>query len=134
MRMGRATPFSDTKQCITHCMDCYRMCIETAMTHCLRAGGAHVEPSHFRLMINCADLCRATADFLLSESEFEARICALCADVCEACAASCREVGEMEDCVLACEICSGSCAAMVSRSRTVQTEPVLTHPKARQPL
>jgi hypothetical protein len=131
--MARATPFSDMKQCISHCLDCYRSCIETAMTHCLRTGGEHVQPAHFRLMVNCADICRTAADFMLSESEFHARICSLCADVCEACAASCREIGDMDDCAMACEMCSGSCAAMVSRSRTLQTEPVLTHPKSRLP-
>ncbi len=131
--MGRATPHGDMRQCIDHCMDCYRMCIETAMTHCLRAGGAHVEPDHFRLMINCADMCRTAADFMLSESEFQTRACSLCADVSEACAASCRDVGDMEDCALACEIAGASCASMVTRSRTLQTEPLLTHPRSHLP-
>src|SRR5262245_36425961 len=125
--MARATPYNDMKQCIAHCMDCYRACIETAMAHCLRVGGEHVEPTHFRLMINCADVCRVAADLMISESTFHARMCALCADVCEACAASCREIGDMDECAMACEMCGASCAAMVARSRTLQTEPLLTH-------
>ena len=26
------------------------------MNHCLKTGGKHVEPDHFRLMLNCAEM------------------------------------------------------------------------------
>jgi hypothetical protein len=129
--MARATPQGDREQCIAHCLECYKSCINTAMTHCLQAGGEHVHPAHFRLMINCADICRAAADFLLSESEFHRRLCALAADVCEACAESCREIGEMDDCVEACERAAASCSTMGASGRPVQPESFLTHPKSR---
>jgi len=131
--MARTTPNGDSKQCVTNCLDCYRTCIETAMAHCLEAGGEHVEPAHFRLMVNCADICRTTADFMLSESEFRTRLCALCADVCEACAESCRDIGDMDECMLACELCASSCSAMASPTRPLQRESLLTHPKSLLP-
>jgi hypothetical protein len=118
-------------QCIARCIECYRICVETSMQHCLEEGGDHVEPEHFRLMVNCADICRTTADFLLSQSEFHPRLCALCADVCEACAMSCRDIGGMDDCVQACERCATSCAALAA-GKPLQLEPLLTHP-ARRP-
>jgi len=136
--MAQATPYGDRKQCIEFCLDCHRTCIDTAMAHCLEMGGDYVQPAHFRLMMNCADLCRTTADFLLSASEFSAQLCALCAEVCEACADSCRDIGDMDNCVLACDLCADSCAAMSAQGvpvldRPAQLEPVLTHPRARLP-
>ena len=43
------------------CLECYSICRETAMNHCLEAGGQHVEPEHFRLMASCAEICRTAA-------------------------------------------------------------------------
>lgn len=107
----------EMKQCIEKCLDCYRTCREAALNHCLEAGGDHVEPHHFRLMINCADICNTAADFMLSNSELHGRICAACADVCEACAKSCEEVGEMDECVRACRECAEGCRRMAAGAR-----------------
>jgi hypothetical protein len=82
------------------------------MNHCLESGGKHVEPTHFRLMINCAEICRTAADFMLSNSNLHARICAACAEVCDACAQSCEQVGEMDECIQACRRCADSCRKM----------------------
>ena len=102
----------EMKQCVEKCLECYKVCRESAMNHCLQTGGEHVEPHHFRLMINCADICATAADFMLSNSELHARICAACAEVCEACARSCEELGGMDDCVRACRACAESCRKM----------------------
>ena len=40
------------QSCIDACTKCYQTCLQTAMNHCLETGGKHVEPSHFRLMVN----------------------------------------------------------------------------------
>lgn len=101
-------------ECIDACIHCYRTCLQTAMNHCLETGGRHVEPAHFRLMTNCAEICRTAADFMLSNSHLHGRICAACAEVCGACADSCEQIGEMEDCVQACRDCEQSCRQMAS--------------------
>jgi hypothetical protein len=101
-------------ECVDACLHCYRTCLQTAMNHCLESGGHHVEPAHFRLMTNCAELCRTTADFLLSSSHMHDRVCAVCAEVCSACADSCEQVGEMDACVQACRHCEQSCREMAS--------------------
>ncbi|TBN47189.1 four-helix bundle copper-binding protein [Pseudomonas sp. BGI-2] len=82
------------------------------MTHCLEAGGKHLEAEHFRLMINCAEICQTSANFLLSGSIFHHHVCGVCAEICEACAKSCEQVGGMEDCVRACRECAESCRKM----------------------
>jgi hypothetical protein len=108
-----ASALSDAmKQCIEDCQQCSTECFETAMHHCLESGGRHTEPEHFRLMINCAELCQTAANFMLSRSAFHEQLCALCAEVCEACARSCEQIGDMEHCVELCQRCAGSCRDM----------------------
>jgi hypothetical protein len=129
--MGRATHGHDRERCIRNCMDSARTCYETAMTRCLEEGGEHVEPEHFKLMMNCAALCRTVAEFLLSHSPYAARLCALCANVCLACADSCRAIGGMDPCARACDACAESCKLMSIEATTPQRQPVLTHPQNR---
>lgn len=99
--------------CIRACLACYRTCLETATGHCLDAGGRHVEPAHMRLMLSCAEVCRASAALMLGQSAHHHLQCGVCAEVCRACAQSCREVGDMDDCVAACEACALSCETMI---------------------
>ncbi|MFM9433039.1 hypothetical protein ACFDR9_000068 [Janthinobacterium sp. CG_23.3] len=105
---------SEMQACIDACAHCHQVCLQTAMTHCLNMGGGHVEPEHFRLMNNCAEICQSSANLQLSGSVFSARLCALCADVCTACADSCRELDGMEGCVSACERCAANCRSIAA--------------------
>lgn len=100
--------------CIDACTHCYQVCLQAAMNHCLEAGGEHVKPKHFRLLMNCAEICRTSADFQLSSSQFSHHLCAVCAEVCEACATDCEKTGDMEGCVEACRECAESCRQMGS--------------------
>ncbi|MYN17835.1 four-helix bundle copper-binding protein [Rugamonas sp. FT107W] len=103
---------SAMQDCIDACDNCHQACLQTALTHCLEMGGRHVEPNHFRLMLDCAAVCEMSANLQLSGSRFSSRICALCADICHACALSCLELDGMEECVRACEACEHSCHQM----------------------
>lgn len=102
----------EMQNCIRECLQCYEVCRREAMNHCLETGGKHTEPTHFRLMISCAEICRTSADFMLVNSPVHARICAACAEVCAACAANCEQVGDMDECVHACRRCEESCRRM----------------------
>jgi len=106
---------SSMQSCIDTCSHCHATCLQTAMVHCLSVGGKHVEASHFRLMMNCAELCQTSANFMLSESAFHVNLCGICADVCEACATSCEAVGGMEECAKACRECVVSCRKMAAK-------------------
>ena len=97
---------------IKACLDCHSMCLQMAMNFCLAQGGRHVEQKHLRLMLNCAELCQTSANFMLSNSPLHGRVCAVCAETCEACAKSCEQVGDMRDCVEECQRCAKSCRAM----------------------
>ena len=102
----------DMQQCIEICERCHQTCLQTAMNHCLEAGSKHVEPKHFRLMLNCAEICQTSANFMGSGSPVHKRVCEVCAEVCEACAKSCEQVGDMDECVQACRRCAESCRRM----------------------
>lgn len=99
-------------QCIRDCLDCYRACQQAATMHCLEMGGRHVEPGHFRLMLDCAETCRSVAAMLLNASLYAYEHCSICAQLCRDCAESCRQLGDMDDCVAACERCAESCERM----------------------
>lgn len=97
---------------IKACLDCHSMCLQTAMNYCLEQGGRHVGAAHLRLMLNCAELCQTSANFMLSNSLSHGRVCGVCAEVCEACARSCEEIGDMRECREECLRCAKSCRSM----------------------
>ena len=100
--------------CIDNCLNCHQVCLQMAMNHCLIAGGKHIEPEHFKLMLDCVKICAASAEFQLSGSAFAIQLCGVCAEICEACADSCEQVGDMNECVVACRKCAKSCAEMAA--------------------
>ena len=102
------------RSCIDECLSCYRVCLGTAMSHCLETGGKHVEPKHFRLMMACAEMCRTSANFMLIGTPHHKHTCGECAEICEECAQDCERVGEMDDCVQACRKCAESCRKMAA--------------------
>ena len=111
------TPASaEMTACIQACLDCYRHCQHTGLTLCLEMGGEHVEPKHFRLMMDCAEICRASAAMMINDSPYHAESCRLCAQICRDCAESCRRVGGMDECERACEKCADSCEAMAAQA------------------
>ena len=102
----------DLALCIEACNRAHGIALGMAMNHCIETGGDHVEPTHFRLMADCAAMCATAADFMLRGSEFHIASCGLCADICDACADSCANLDGMEDCVRACRDCAAACRKM----------------------
>jgi hypothetical protein len=109
---------AETLSSIDACFDCHRSCTATALDHCLRVGGKHVDHDHFGLLLNCADVCLTTAKLLLADSAFHEPQCAVCAEVCFACAESCRKLGGMDDCVRICLACGDLCRALAGAEAT----------------
>ena len=103
---------SPMQDAIKACLDCHSMCLRMATTFCLEQGGRHVEQKRLRLMLNCAELCQTSANFMLSDSPMHGRVCLICAEACEACAKSCEQVGDMRECVEECLSCAKSCRSM----------------------
>lgn len=106
---------SDTMQrCIEICNRCHDVCLQTVQ-HCLRTGGRHAAPEHVRLLLDCIDICRVSADFMLRQSPHHRLTCRACAEVCLQCATSCDQMGDdpvMQECARVCRECATSCRQM----------------------
>lgn len=102
------------RDCIQECRRCHNICTET-VTHCLEMGSDHVEPRHLRLLLDCAEICQTSANFMLRGSDLHGQVCAVCADVCERCAEDCARFGDdqtMQQCAEVCRRCAQSCREM----------------------
>jgi hypothetical protein len=104
----------DMNRCIEICLSCYKSCLSTAMNHGLEAGGKHVEPAHFRLMMACAEICRTSAHFMLINTPHHRHTCRECAEICAECATDCERIGGMDECVAVCRACAESCGEMAA--------------------
>ena len=89
MIMSADADSAEMMRCIENCEACHRLCLHMATNHCLESGGEHLEPDHFRTMLVCADMCRATADAMLSSFAYHEVLCTACSRICDECAESC---------------------------------------------
>src|SRR5690242_11551329 len=71
----------DMLACIEVCLDCHKACLQT-IPYCLQHGGMHAEPNHIRVMMDCAEMCQTSANFMLRGSDLHSRTCGVCAEVC----------------------------------------------------
>jgi hypothetical protein len=111
---------AEMRKCIENCSNCHNICLETVQ-HCLIMGGKHAEASHIRLLLDCAQICATSADFMLRGSEFHARTCGVCAEVCERCAEDCERLAGDDElmlrCAGMCRQCAESCRAMAEMAK-----------------
>lgn len=111
----------DMQRCIQLCQDCHARCIQL-ISHCLTLGGRHATPTHIRLLMDCAQLCTVTADFMARDSAFHERTCTVCAELCRRCAESCDQIAGddqlIKQCAELCRRCAESCDRMASHSAT----------------
>jgi hypothetical protein len=75
--------------------NCYEVCTET-ISHCLQQGGKHVEPEHLQLLIDCANMCKTCWEACLHEGPAAEHTMKACAEIANACADSCEQVGDDE--------------------------------------
>ncbi|HEY0867254.1 MAG TPA: four-helix bundle copper-binding protein [Fimbriimonas sp.] len=103
------------QQCIRDCEDCHMICMRTVQ-HCLTMGGDHATPDHIGMMLDCADACRTSADFMLRNSPNHMLMCSLCAQICDQCAMDCEHLANgdpmMQECAAKCRQCMESCRKM----------------------
>jgi hypothetical protein len=105
----------DMQGAIATALNCHTVCTQK-IQHCLQHGGQHVEKQHMTLMLDCAQICITSADFMCRESQMHRQVCGVCAEVCEACAKSCDNIedadGAMKACAEACRRCAEHCRQM----------------------
>ena len=107
---------NDMQRCIQECLTCHSACLAT-VPYCLQLGGQHAEQRHIGLLLDCAEICQTSANFMLRGSDLHTRICAICAEVCDRCAQDCERMGndaQMQACADACRRCAASCRRMAT--------------------
>ncbi len=92
------------QNCITDRLDCHSVCLAT-IAHCLDKGGDHAAPEHIRLMLDCAQICITSADFMLRGSPTHQMTCRIFADICTLCADDCSKLADDKTMVLCAETC-----------------------------
>jgi hypothetical protein len=105
---------SEMQQCIQNCLDCHSACLNT-VTYCIQQGGQHAEAAHVVLMLDCAEICQTSANFMLRQSAAHMRVCGICAEICQNCATDCQQFTDNEQiqaCAAMCRRCAESCQQM----------------------
>ena len=104
----------EMQRCIETCQTCHEVCLRT-VPHCLEKGGRHAEPAHIRLLLDCAEICETSANFMIRGSELHTETCRVCAEVCQRCAEDCQRMADdpkMKECADICRRCAESCLQM----------------------
>ena len=89
-----------------------RLVLQAAAVRSFDAGGMELDPVHLRLLLDCAQMCEMTADFMSRNSPYHLYLCEVCAAICEACGESCALAGAMEECAAICQECIVVCRAL----------------------
>lgn len=109
----------DMKACIQNCLLCHQLC-EHTLVHCLEKEGLSTERLHLRTLLDCAQICSVSADFMLRSSSLHHATCRTCAEVCFACARSCSSYGGDDEmlrvCASICMQCAESCRRMAAHA------------------
>jgi hypothetical protein len=94
-------------QCAVECNHC--------ATACLQEQDVKMMARCIALDLDCAAICELAAAAMARGSENAQSICALCADICEACGEECAKHSAMEHCqrcAEACRRCADECRRM----------------------
>ena len=96
--------------CIDACLECATECNQCAVA-CLEEKEVQNLTQCIRLNLECAVVCRATAELLTAGSAYASQLCELCADICNACAEKCEQHANMgmehcRECAEACRTCA----------------------------
>lgn len=107
----------EMQECIQNCSDCHNICLAT-VPHCLQMGGDHASPHHITTLLDCAEICQTSANFMLINSPLHGRVCAVCAEACDRCAEQCEQMAngdqQMLSCAEVCRLCAESCRRMAA--------------------
>jgi len=102
------------QECIEECLNCHAVCTMT-LQHCIATGGEHTEVNLIGILLDCAEICQTSANFMLRGSPYHVVTCAACAELCRACEEACRAVNadeQLAHCGEICAACAESCDRM----------------------
>ena len=110
----------EMQQCIEECLNCHAACTMTAQ-YALGEGGEMADPGVVGVLLDCADICQTSANFMLRGSPYHGTTCAAGAEICRACEEACRAFPDDEQLAHCAEIC-GACAESCERMAAMGEE------------
>ena len=106
------TADTNMQRCIQECLNCHRICLETAS---YAATTGNIE--HILTLLDCAEICQTSANFMIRGSDLHIHTCEACAAICEACADVCEQMSndaQFSACAASCRRCAQSCDTMTT--------------------
>lgn len=116
MDEGQDHEHDEIQQCIEECLNCHAACTMTAQ-YALGEGGEKADPGLVGVLLDCAEICQTSANFMLRGSPYHGATCAACAELCRATEEALREFGDDEQlahCAEMCATCATSCEQMAA--------------------
>lgn len=106
---------NEYQSCIDACYQCAEACDRCAVS-CLQEPHLEMMRACIKTDMECAALCRVTAQLLSLESEQVKQVCRICADACRACAEECskHQHDHCQQCAAECRRCAEVCMQMTA--------------------
>lgn len=101
-------------ECLRNCTECHQVCLQTAVTDGV---ADKISANDLKLLVNCAEMCQTSADFMATISAYHKPVCRVCSEICNACALMCEDNSDIEvmrDCAAVCRKCEDSCRRMAA--------------------
>lgn len=103
---------SELQKCIDDCNACItaaRICLDQHL------GEPDMKQCH-QFCLDCIAMCTACVQLLASQSNYSKRVCAICAELCKACADECAKFDSdiCQQCATKCNSCAESCQKMAA--------------------
>lgn len=112
-------PHQQFRDCIDACNECAVACQHCAAA-CLQEPDVKSMARCIALDIECADICRLAASSMARDDEHAPAICAVCAEICEACGDECAKhpMDHCRECAQVCKRCAAECRRMAASTKT----------------
>jgi hypothetical protein len=107
--------YEEYQACIVACHACVVACNHCAAC-CLQEPDVKMLVRCIGLDMDCAQVCEVAAALMSGGSDFAGRLCALCVEVCQACADECgkHDMDHCQQCAEACRLCAAECRKMAT--------------------
>jgi len=89
---------------------------EQCLTSCLNEPDVQARVACIQLLRDCAEICAMASRYMAWNSAYAKQVCALCANLCEACAAECAKFQDAhcQACAEVCRKCAAECRKMAA--------------------
>lgn len=101
---------------IQACLQCKDV-LEDTLLYCLQEGGKHSAVALITLMLDCAEICQITVNFIRRNSALQGAVSLVCEQVANRCAEACAiftDDERLRQCAQACRTCAEACRNVVS--------------------